>query len=307
MDRELFEHYLRDETPPRRPRPTAPSPAPPAAPPAAISRGSRSRSRTAGSPRSASTPRAAARPRRHRRRRRDWSTARRCSRPPRLGIDDVEPLLGGLTPAKRHAAQLAADALHRALSAAAACASESDGCADLADRSPVPRRAASPSPCPAASTAPSPRCSNASAGAEVVGGHGQALGRPRDRRRQGLLLAGGGARRPRRSPTRSASRTSRSTSRRNSAAASSAASSPATPTGETPNPCVLCNGEVRIAAMIDLAERLGADRLRHRPLRAHRRGRRRAAARRRRRRGQGPELHARGAAAGAARPARASR
>lgn len=31
--------------------------------------------------------------------------------------------------------------------------------------------------------------------------------------------------------------------------------------GETPNPCVLCNGEVRIAAMIDLADRLGADRL----------------------------------------------
>jgi tRNA-uridine 2-sulfurtransferase len=31
--------------------------------------------------------------------------------------------------------------------------------------------------------------------------------------------------------------------------------------GSTPNPCVLCNGEVRLAAMIDLAERLGADRL----------------------------------------------
>jgi tRNA-specific 2-thiouridylase len=31
--------------------------------------------------------------------------------------------------------------------------------------------------------------------------------------------------------------------------------------GRTPNPCVLCNGEVRIAAMVDLAERLGAERL----------------------------------------------
>lgn len=31
--------------------------------------------------------------------------------------------------------------------------------------------------------------------------------------------------------------------------------------GETPNPCVLCNGEVRIAAMVDLAGRLGAERL----------------------------------------------
>ena len=31
--------------------------------------------------------------------------------------------------------------------------------------------------------------------------------------------------------------------------------------GRTPNPCVLCNGEVRIAAMVDLAERIGADSL----------------------------------------------
>ncbi len=31
--------------------------------------------------------------------------------------------------------------------------------------------------------------------------------------------------------------------------------------GRTPNPCVLCNGEVRLAAMVDLAERLGAERL----------------------------------------------
>lgn len=29
--------------------------------------------------------------------------------------------------------------------------------------------------------------------------------------------------------------------------------------GRTPNPCVLCNGEVRIAAMVDLADRVGAD------------------------------------------------
>jgi tRNA-specific 2-thiouridylase len=29
--------------------------------------------------------------------------------------------------------------------------------------------------------------------------------------------------------------------------------------GATPNPCIVCNGEVRIAAMIDLAERLGAE------------------------------------------------
>ena len=31
--------------------------------------------------------------------------------------------------------------------------------------------------------------------------------------------------------------------------------------GRTPNPCILCNGEVRIAAMVDLAQRLGASHL----------------------------------------------
>ncbi|HSK50471.1 MAG TPA: tRNA 2-thiouridine(34) synthase MnmA [Solirubrobacterales bacterium] len=31
--------------------------------------------------------------------------------------------------------------------------------------------------------------------------------------------------------------------------------------GKTPNPCILCNGEVRLAAMVDLAERVGAERL----------------------------------------------
>ncbi|MGB7686436.1 MAG: iron-sulfur cluster assembly scaffold protein, partial [Solirubrobacterales bacterium] len=37
-----------------------------------------------------------------------------------LGIDEVDEAIGGLTPAKRHAAQLATDALHRALASAAA-------------------------------------------------------------------------------------------------------------------------------------------------------------------------------------------
>ncbi len=74
--------------------------------------------------------------------------------------------------------------------------------------------------------------------------------------------------------------------------------------GQTPNPCILCNGEVRLAAMLDLARAAGGDSSAHRALRPDRRGRARAAARGRRRRGQGPELHARGAAAGAARAAR---
>ena len=38
--------------------------------------------------------------------------------------------------------------------------------------------------------------------------------------------------------------------------------------GLTPNPCVRCNGNVRLDAMLELAERLGARDARHRPLRA---------------------------------------
>ena len=121
-------------------------------------------------------------------------------------------------------------------------------------------RAASPSPCPAASTAPSPRCSSASAGRRwsaitvklwadpetdgakaccspeaVLGARALAhsLGIPHFtldleeefRRRVVDRFVSGYAE------------------------------------GKTPNPCVLCNGEVRLAAMIDLAERLGAERL----------------------------------------------
>ena len=62
--------------------------------------------------------------------------------------------------------------------------------------------------------------------------------------------------------------------------------------GETPNPCVICNGDLRIDAMVALADRLGASQLGDRPLRPDRGRRRRPAARRCRRRGEGPDLHA---------------
>ncbi len=77
-----------------------------------------------------------------------------------IGIDDVDAALGGLTPAKRHAAQLAADALHRALAAAASSAEP------LAAAVP---RTASWSRCRAASTAPSRRCWRGSAGQRSSG------------------------------------------------------------------------------------------------------------------------------------------
>ncbi len=82
--------------------------------------------------------------------------------------------------------------------------------------------------------------------------------------------------------------------------------------GETPNPCVGCNGHVRLDAMLELADRLGAGRLatgHYARTDASEPGAAAAAAGRRRR-GQGPDLHAGRAGAGVAGadalPARAS-
>ncbi|HEX8958694.1 MAG TPA: tRNA 2-thiouridine(34) synthase MnmA [Solirubrobacterales bacterium] len=178
----------------------------------------------------------------------------------RIGSDGVEAAVGGLTPAKRHAAQLAADALHRALAAAAA---SSKRLAPSGDAAPVNGSA----PSERILVAMSGGVDSAVAallererGAEVLGvtlklwadpetdgakaccspeavlgarAVAHSLGIPHltldleeefRRRVVGAFLAGHAA-------------------------------------GATPNPCIVCNGEVRIAAMADLAERLGAARL----------------------------------------------
>ncbi len=203
-----------------------------------------------------------------------------------IDIDVVDVAIGGLTPAKRHAAVLAADALHRALASAAASTSclalppvatsgespgftggrEPDAPADDGRRPPSSSRRPVPSPQRVA-VAMSGGVDSAVAallererGAEVVAvtvklwadpetdgakaccspeavlgarGLAHSLGIPHftldleeefRRRVVGRFIDGYTA-------------------------------------GSTPNPCVLCNGEVRIAAMVDLAERLGADRL----------------------------------------------
>ncbi len=179
-----------------------------------------------------------------------------------IDIDTVDAAIGGLTPAKRHAAQLAADALHRGLASAAASL----------NRLALPPTAAAARGMAAlggerVAVAMSGGVDSAVAallererGAEVVGvtvklwadpdtdgakaccspeavlgarGLAHSLGIPHftldleeefRRRVVGRFIDGYTA-------------------------------------GSTPNPCVLCNGEVRIAAMVDLAERLGADRL----------------------------------------------
>jgi len=183
-----------------------------------------------------------------------------------IDIDTVDEAIGGLTPAKRHAAQLATDALHRALRGVASSRlsltlPESGGMATSPERgghSAPPRRVA---------VAISGGVDSAVAallareeGAEVVGitvklwtdpetdgakaccspeavlgarALAHQLGIPHFtldleedfRRRVVDRFIGGYAE------------------------------------GSTPNPCILCNGEVRLAAMVDLAERLGAERL----------------------------------------------
>jgi tRNA-specific 2-thiouridylase len=187
-----------------------------------------------------------------------------------LDIDTIDAAIGGLTPAKRHAAQLATDALHRALQGVASSplsltpASQSGGMATspAADGRHAPQR--NPN---RVAVAMSGGVDSAVAallareeGAEVVGitvklwadpetdgtkaccspeavlgarALAHQLGMPHFtldleedfRRRVVQRFIGGYAE------------------------------------GSTPNPCILCNGEVRLAAMVDLAERLGAERL----------------------------------------------
>ncbi len=198
-----------------------------------------------------------------------------------IDVDTVDAAIGGLTPAKRHAAVLATDALHRALAQAAASAARlalppkasrgRESATSLAEegrRLPPPN--ASPSPCRAASTAPSRRCWSASAGRRWSGSPSSSgpiprptAPRPAARRRRCSV--------PARSRTRSASRTSRSTSRRNSAAASSAASSTATPPAAPPTPA--CSATARCGSRRWSTSPSGsAPPPGHRPLRPHRRG-----------------------------------
>jgi tRNA-specific 2-thiouridylase len=188
-----------------------------------------------------------------------------------LDIDTVDAAIGGLTPAKRHAAQLATDALHRALQGAASSPLDlvpvRVGGGGLPEEPPHVLRRREASPSRRVAVAMSGGVDSAVAallareeGAEVVGitvklwsdpetdgakaccspeavlgarALAHQLGMPHFtldleedfRRRVVNRFVGGYAE------------------------------------GSTPNPCILCNGEVRLAAMIDLTERIGAERL----------------------------------------------
>ncbi len=166
-----------------------------------------------------------------------------------IDIDMVDGAIGGLTPAKRHAAQLATDALHRALQGVASSslplatggnrvAVAMSGGVDSAVAALLAREEGHDVVAITVKLWTDPETDGAKACCSpeaVLGARALAhqLGMPHFtldleedfRRRVVGRFLGGYAE------------------------------------GQTPNPCILCNGEVRLAAMIDLAERLGADRL----------------------------------------------
>jgi len=168
----------------------------------------------------------------------------------RVGTDEVEAALGSLIPAKRHAAQLAADALHRGLAQAAASSERlahargdrvlvaMSGGVDSAVAALLERERGAEVLGVTVKLWADPETDGAKACCSpeaVLGARSLAhsLGVPHltldleqdFRRRVVAGFVSGYAE------------------------------------GRTPNPCILCNGEVRIAAMLDLAERLGATHL----------------------------------------------
>ncbi len=168
----------------------------------------------------------------------------------RIGIDEVEAAIGGLTPAKRHAAQLAADALHRALASAAA--SSERLAADRPDRVLVAMSGGVDSAVAA--------LLERERGAEVVAVTLKLWADPETDGAKACCSPEAvlGARAVAHSidvPHLTLDLEEEFRRRVVGAFLSGYAA------GATPNPCIVCNGEVRIAAMIDLAERIGATHL----------------------------------------------
>ncbi len=169
----------------------------------------------------------------------------------RIGTDEVDEALGGLTPAKRHAAQLAADALHRALAQAAASS-------EVLATSPAEERVL---------VAMSGGVDSAVAallererGADVVGVTLKLWADPQTDGAKACCSPEAvlGARSLCLSlgiPHLTLDLEEEFRRRVVNEFVSGYAA------GSTPNPCIACNGEVRIAAMVDLAGRLGASHL----------------------------------------------
>jgi tRNA-uridine 2-sulfurtransferase len=167
----------------------------------------------------------------------------------RVGADEIAMELGGLSPAKRHAAELAADALHRALGAAAR------GRAALA---PAGRRAlvAMSGGVDSAVAA----LLTARAGEDVVGVTLELWSDPENDGDRSCCSAQ--AVRGARALAHSLGLPHLSIDLRAEFRAGVVDGWLADYAGGlTPNPCVRCNGHVRLDAMLELARRLGGERL----------------------------------------------
>jgi tRNA-specific 2-thiouridylase len=168
----------------------------------------------------------------------------------RIGIDEVDEAIGGLTPAKRHAAQLAADALHRALARAASSAKQ------LAEPSRDRVLVAMSGGVDSAVAALLER----ERGAEVIGVTLKLWADPDTDGAKACCSPEAvlGARSLALSLDIPHLTLDLEEEFRRRVVAEFVSGYAA---GSTPNPCIACNGEVRIAAMVDLATRLGATHL----------------------------------------------
>jgi tRNA-uridine 2-sulfurtransferase len=168
----------------------------------------------------------------------------------RVGSGEVDSAIGGLTPAKRHAAQLAADALHRGLAKAAASTQR------LAPDAPGRVLVAMSGGVDSAVAALLEREHDA----EVVGVTVKLWADPETDGAKACCSPEAvlGARSLAHSLEIPHLTLDLERAFRRRVVAGFVSGYAA---GATPNPCIVCNGEVRIAAMIDLADRLGATHL----------------------------------------------
>jgi tRNA-specific 2-thiouridylase len=167
----------------------------------------------------------------------------------RVGPDEVAAELGGLIPSKRHAAELAADALHRALGAAAAA---------QADLGPRPGRvlvAMSGGVDSAVAALLAAR-----AGGDVVAVTLE-LWADREHDAEGSCCSASAVRGARALAHRMGIPHLTLDLRDDFRAGVVQPFLDDHAAGLTPNPCIRCNGHVRLDAMLDLAGRVGADAL----------------------------------------------
>ena len=176
----------------------------------------------------------------------------------RIGADEVDEALGGLTPAKRHAAQLAADALHRALAQVAASNQILAG--TPGEKQQLPASSHSERVLVAMSGGVDSAVAallEQERGAEVIGVTLKLWADPQTDGAKACCSPEAvlGARSLAHSlgvPHLTLDLEEEFRRRVVAEFVSGYAE------GSTPNPCIACNGEVRIAAMVDLAARLGA-------------------------------------------------